>query len=205
MKPRDAVTLAISGASGAPYALRLLECLLRAGRPVYLLISDAGRIVIEQECGLRLPTAPGAAREVLLERGDGAGELRLLGLDDWFSAVASGSNAPRSMVVCPCSMGALSAIARGASDNLIERAADVVLKERRQLILVTRESPLSSIHLENMLTLSRMGVVIMPASPGFYHCPEKVDDLVDFMVARVLDHLGVEMDLVERWGGERKD
>jgi len=122
------------------------------------------------------------------------------GLEQWTAPVASGSGAPASMVVCPCSTGTLSAIASGASDNLIERAADVALKERRQLILVPRESPFSAIHLENMLKLARLGVTILPAAPGFYHRPQSVDDLVDFVVARILDQLGVEQTLVKRWG-----
>lgn len=118
--------------------------------------------------------------------------------------MASGSAAPSKMVVCPCSTGTLSSIAIGASDNLIERAADVVLKERGQLILVPREMPLSSIHLENMLKLSQMGATIMPAAPGFYHNPKTIDDLVDFVVARILDHLGIEQSLVARWGYQSK-
>lgn len=128
------------------------------------------------------------------------GQLRVYGKEDWFSPVASGSAAPKTMVVCPCSTGTLSAIAQGASDNLLERAADVVIKERGQLILVARETPLSAIHLENMLKLARLGVTIMPAAPGFYHEPQSIDDLVDFMVARVLDHIGLEQGLVPRWG-----
>jgi len=120
--------------------------------------------------------------------------------EEWTSPVASGSNAPRSMVICPCSTGTLSAIAHGGCDNLIERAADVMLKERRQLIFVPREAPYSSIHLQNMLTLSQMGAVILPASPGFYHQPKSVDDMIDFVVARILDQLGIEQALVPRWG-----
>jgi 4-hydroxy-3-polyprenylbenzoate decarboxylase len=177
-----------------------LECLLASGQQVYLLLSGAARIVLKQECGLTLPNDRKGAEAMLRQHSGEGGELKLLGLDDWFSPVASGSNAPATMVVCPCSMGTLSAIAQGASDSLIERGADVVLKERRKLILVARETPLSEIHLENMLKLSRMGAVIMPASPGFYHRPASVPELVDFMVARVLDHLGLESDLVARWG-----
>jgi 4-hydroxy-3-polyprenylbenzoate decarboxylase len=122
------------------------------------------------------------------------------GLEQWTAAVASGSGAPAAMVVCPCSTGTLSSIACGASDNLIERAADVAIKEGRKLILVPREAPFSPLHLENMLKLSRLGVTIMPAAPGFYHQPQTVGDLVDFIVARLLDHLGVEQTLVKRWG-----
>ena len=125
------------------------------------------------------------------------------GKEEWFSPVASGAAAPKQMGVCPCSMGTVSAIANGASDNLLERAADVVIKERGQLILVPRESPFSAIHLENMLKLARLGVTIMPAAPGFYHEPKSIEDLVDFMVARILDHLGVEHELTRRWGYAR--
>ncbi len=195
------VALAITGASGAPYALRLLECLLEAGREVWLLVSEAAQVVLPLETGLELPSRPAEA-EALLNRRFGArpGQLRVFGRRQWLAPVASGSNAPAAMVVCPCSTGTLSAIAAGASDNLIERAADVVLKERRRLILVVRETPLSAIHLENMLRLARLGVVVMPASPGFYHRPERIEELVDFLVARVLDHLEVEHRLARRWG-----
>ena len=197
---RDAISLAITGASGAPYALRLLECLLRAGRRTCLMISPAGQIVLAHESGLKLPGRP-AEVEVFFNKHYGIkpGLLTVLGRDQWFSAPASGSGAPASMVVCPCTSGTLSAIANGASDNLIERAADVVIKEQGKLILVPREMPLSAIHLENMLKLARLGVVIMPANPGFYHEPKEISDLVDFVVARILDHLGVAQDLVPPW------
>ncbi|HEB99658.1 MAG TPA: UbiX family flavin prenyltransferase, partial [Thiotrichales bacterium] len=132
--------------------------------------------------------------------GSAEGQLSLFGVQQWTAPPASGSNPPRAMVVCPCTMGTLAAIAQGASDNLVERAADVVLKEGRELILVPRETPLSAIHLENMLRLARAGAVIMPACPGFYHRPESVGDLVDFMVARILDRLGIEHDLMPPWG-----
>jgi 4-hydroxy-3-polyprenylbenzoate decarboxylase len=128
--------------------------------------------------------------------------LRVFGREDWFAPVASGSNPPEAMVICPCTMGTLAAVAAGLSDNLIERAADVALKEGRKLILVPRETPFSSLHLENMLKLSRAGAVILPANPGFYHEPKRVEDLVDFIVARILDHLGVKHDLMQRWGEE---
>ncbi len=122
----------------------------------------------------------------------------------WFSPVASGSNAPRAMVICPCSTGTLAAVAQGMANNLIERAADVMLKERRQLILVPRESPYSEIHLTQMLTLTRMGAVILPASPGFYHQPQQIEDLIDFIVARILDHLQLDHQLIRRWSGEER-
>ncbi len=195
------LTLAITGASGAPYALRLLACLLQAGVQVHLLLSDAARVVLATELGESWPTEPDACRDYLAQRfGCSAEQLKLPGRHDWFSPVASGSAAPKQMVVLPCSMGTLSAIAHGASDNLIERAADVVIKEKGQLILVPRETPYSSLHLENMLKLSRLGVTILPASPGFYHQPASVQDLVDFVVARLLDHMGLPQELMTPWG-----
>lgn len=199
-QPR-AITLALTGASGAAYGVRLLECLLRAGFRVYLLLSDAARVVIATELEEEWPAEADACARWLEARFQAAeGMVRLSSRLDWFSPVASGSAAPKQMVIAPCSMGTVSAIAHGASDNLIERAADVVIKERGQLILMPRETPYSTIHLENMLKLSQLGVVIMPASPGFYHQPQQLSDLVDFMVARVLDHLGVELPIGQRWG-----
>lgn len=195
------VTLAITGASGAPYALRLLEVLVKADIDVFVLISSAAKVVFATEENMKFPGNPEAASAFLRQHFDAReGQITVFGKDDWFSPVASGSAAPKHMVVCPCSTGTLSSIAVGASDNLIERAADVILKERGQLILVTREMPLSSLHLENMLKLSQMGATIMPASPGFYHNPQKIGDLVDFVVARILDHLGIDHTLMMRWG-----
>lgn len=195
------VTLAVTGASGAQYALRLLECLVQAEVQVLFLISQAAQLVVATETELQLPPKPQALEQFLTERYQARpGQIRVYGKQDWMSPVASGSGAPSAMVVCPCSTGTLSAIATGASNNLIERAADVALKERRQLILIPRESPYSTIHLENMLTLSRMGAVILPASPGFYHQPKSIDDLVDFVVARILNQLGIEQALLKRWG-----
>ena len=195
------IALAITGASGAPYALRLLQSLVQAQRQVYVMISKAAQVVMPMETGLSLPSRSSDA-EVLLTRhfNAAAGQIRVFGREQWTAPVASGSNPPQAMVVCPCSTGTLSAIACGASNNLIERAADVVLKEQRQLILMVRETPFSPIHLENMLKLSRLGVVIMPASPGFYNRPETLDELVDFMVARVLGHLGIDSPLNRPWG-----
>ncbi|MCB1751105.1 MAG: UbiX family flavin prenyltransferase [Gammaproteobacteria bacterium] len=195
------IALAITGASGADYGLRLLECLLHAQCRVYLMISKAAQVVISLESELSIPAQPAAAQAMLSERFGAAPEqLRVFGREQWTAPVASGSSAPKAMVIAPCSTGTLSAIACGASNNLIERAADVMLKERRKLILMIRETPLSTIHLENMLKLSRLGVTIMPASPGFYQCPRTVEELVDFMVARVLDHLSIEHRLLRRWG-----
>nr|VFJ48772.1 MAG: 4-hydroxy-3-polyprenylbenzoate decarboxylase [Candidatus Kentron sp. FW]VFJ58834.1 MAG: 4-hydroxy-3-polyprenylbenzoate decarboxylase [Candidatus Kentron sp. FW] len=196
----DSIALAMTGASGAPYGLRLLEMLLGAGKNVFFLISDPARIVMEIEAGIRLPEHPRETASMLADRyGARPTQLTVFGLDEWTAPIASGSNIPRSFVICPCSSGTLSAIANGASGNLLERAADVALKERRQLILVTREMPLSVIHLENMLGLARLGAIIMPASPGFYHRPQTVEVLVDFVVARVLDHLEIDHALVPRW------
>ncbi|MFT6339603.1 MAG: 4-hydroxy-3-polyprenylbenzoate decarboxylase [Alcanivorax sp.] len=195
------ITLAFTGASGAPYGLRLLQCLLQADCEVFVILSKAARVVIGMETELKLPAGTGKAEQALRDwvQTD-RGTLVVCGLEQWTAAVASGSGAPAAMVVCPCSTGTLSAIACGASDNLIERAADVAIKEGRKLILVPREAPFSPLHLENMLKLSRLGVTIMPAAPGFYHQPQTVQDLVDFIVARLLDHLGVEQTLVKRWG-----
>ena len=197
----DTVTLAMTGASGAQYGIRLLECLVAADKPVFFMVSQAAQVVLETETPMRLA---GSTDDILktLEKHTGAqsGQIRVFGDKDWMSPVASGSGASSQMVICPCSAGTLSAIAYGASNNLIERAADVALKERRKLIIVTRESPLSEIHLENMLKLTRMGVVVLPASPGFYNKPESINDLVDFMVARILSQLGVEQTLMPAWG-----
>jgi len=195
------VTLALTGASGMPYALRLLECLLQADCRVYLLYSAAAQVVARQELELTLPASSSEAQRLLSERyAAAAGRLRVFGREEWFAPVASGSNPADAMVVCPCTMGTLAAIAGGMSDNLIERAADVTLKENRKLILVPRETPFSAIHLENMLKLARLGVTILPANPGFYHHPQSVADLVDFVVARVLDHLGISHELLPKWG-----
>ncbi|MBL3526287.1 MAG: UbiX family flavin prenyltransferase [gamma proteobacterium endosymbiont of Lamellibrachia anaximandri] len=203
MEAKDGpISLAITGASGSAYALRLLECLIGAGRNVYLMVSQAGQIVLKMESDLELSAQPSEAQKILAQRFNAAeGQLQVFGRQQWMAPVASGSNPPAAMVVCPCTTGSLSAIACGASNDLIERSADVMLKERRKLILVVRETPFSEIHLENMLKLARMGAVILPANPGFYNNPGSVDDIVDFMVARILDHLDVENDLLPRWGG----
>ncbi len=197
------VTLAITGASGAQYGLRLLECLLQADCEVHCMISKAALLVIATETALQLSANTRQQKQQLLEACQAearADQLFVHDREDWMAPVASGSGAPSSMVVCPASTGTLSAIACGASNNLIERAADVALKERRQLILVTREMPLSTLHLQHMHSLSQMGATIMPASPGFYRKPQSVEDMVDFVVARILDHLGVAQELVPRWG-----
>lgn len=195
------ITVAVTGASGAPYAIQLLRSLFIAKVKVYLLLSSAAKVVINTELNLQLPEDDRELKSFFLNYFDIPETLlEVYGKDEWTSPVASGSNPANAMIVCPCSMGTLSAISNGASNNLIERAADVMLKERRQLILLTREMPYSSIHLENMLKLSKIGVTIMPASPGFYHQPVSVDDLINFVVARILDHIGIEQSLVSRWG-----
>ncbi len=198
------VNLAFTGASGAQYGMRLLQCLVAAGCRVNVMVSRAAQVVIATETELKLPGMPPAMQEFLTDWADAEpGQILVFGRDDWFAPPASGSGEKAPLVVCPCSTGTLSALATGASDNLIERAGDVALKERRQLILVPREAPFSEVHLENMLKLTRMGAVIMPASPGFYHKPDSVQDLVDFIVARLLDHLGITQDLMPRWGESR--
>ena len=199
------ICLAFTGASGLPYGLRLLECLLAAGCRVQLLYSQVAQIVARQEVGFDLPSRASDAQQFLEQRFPGLpGKLEVYGREEWFAPVASGSNPPEAMVVCPCTMGTLASIAQGLASNLIERAADVVLKEGRKLILVPRETPFSVIHLENMLRLARAGAVILPPNPGFYHHPDNVQALVDFVVARLLDQLGVSHQLMARWG-EKED
>lgn len=184
-----------------PYGIRLLECLLVAGCHVQLLYSQVAQIVARQEMNLELPGRASEAEKFFRIRFAGLpGTLSVYGREEWFAPVASGSNPPEAMIVCPCTMGTLASIAQGLASNLIERAADVVLKEGRKLILVPRETPFSAIHLENMLRLSRAGAVILPPNPGFYHHPQDVQDLVDFVVARLLDQIGVEHALMQRWG-----
>lgn len=195
------IALAFTGASGLPYGIRLLECLLAAGARVQLVYSQAAQVVARQEMDLALPSRPAEA-EALFARRFGAtpGQLRAFGLQEWFAPLASGSNPPDAMVICPCTMGTLAKVAAGMADDLICRGADVVLKEGRKLVLVPRESPFSVIHLENMLRLARAGAVILPPNPGFYHHPADLSGVVDFVVARILDQLGVAHRLMPRWG-----
>ncbi len=195
------IALAITGASGAPYAKRLLEILLQSGITVHLMISAAGRIVLADELDWKLPARAGDIQSLLSEQFQCQPEqLRVYGEQQWSAPLASGSHRVPTMIVCPCTMGTLSAIACGQSDNLINRAADVMLKENRRLILVPREAPFSAIHLENMLKLARLGVCILPPSPGFYFRPETLQEVVDFVVARLLDQTGIEHSLMPRWG-----
>lgn len=200
------VNLAFTGASGAQYGLRLLQCLVASGCRVNVMISKAAQVVIATETEFRLPGSTPAMAEALSDFASAqTGQVQVFGREEWFSPPASGSGEKAPLVICPCSTGTLSALATGASNNLIERAGDVALKERRKLILVLRETPYSEVHLENMLKLTRMGAVMMPASPGFYHNPQSVNDLVDFMVARILDHLDLPQTLVPRWGEKKAD
>jgi 4-hydroxy-3-polyprenylbenzoate decarboxylase len=193
---RAPIVVAVTGASGAPYGVRLLEALVAAERPVQLILSSHGLRLLHTECGIE--SADALRKRVGADGWDRW--IRTFDDADRGAAPASGSALGAGMVICPCSMGTLSAIAAGASRSLVERAADVALKERRPLILVPRETPLSAIHLENMLRVTRAGAIVMPAAPGFYHQPQSIDDLVNFIVARVLDHLGVAQQLAPRWG-----
>jgi 4-hydroxy-3-polyprenylbenzoate decarboxylase len=207
MANKRTIALGITGASGVQYSFRLLECLLHANVDVQLMISKAAQVVIGMETKLSLPGRASEIQKFLIDKYGiydphvEKQRLQVFGEDEWTAPVASGSNDVDAMVVCPCSMGALSAIANGASNNLLERAADVMLKERKKLILVPRETPYSDIHLENMLKLSRMDAVIVDANPGFYNSPKSIGDLVDFVVAKVLDQLKVEHELQPKWGG----
>ena len=195
------IAVALTGASGMPYGLRLIECLLDAGCRVQVLYSQVAQIVARQELDIALPSRAEEAQKFLVEAYDAEpDQLAVYGREEWFAPLASGSNPPDAMVICPCSMGTLAAVAAGLSSSLIERAADVCLKERRTLVLVPRETPFSTLHLENMLRLSRMGAVILPPSPGFYHHPKSIDDLVDFVVARIMDQISVPQTLMARWG-----
>ena len=191
----------MTGASGAQYGLRLLQQLLAHDMAVDLMLSQAAKVVINMETTLKLPAGSAEIERYLGPYFSAKpGRLRVYGEKQWTAPMASGSAVNNAMLVCPCTTGTLAAAATGQSRSLIERAIDVTLKERKQLILVVRETPFSEIHLENMLRLSRMGAVIMPANPGFYHHPESVDDIVDFIVARVLDQLDIPHTLLPRWG-----
>ena len=192
------LVLALTGASGAPYGVRLLEILARNRIPVWLITSEHGMRLLQEECGI-------GSLDALLQATGG----------DWSSVVnypdgdrgalpASGSRRTAGMVICPCSMGTLAAVAAGTSRSLVERAADVTLKERRKLVLVTREAPLSVVHLRNMLMVAEAGAVVLPASPGFYHRPTEVSQLVDFVVQRIIDQVGLDLEVAPRWGGTAK-
>lgn len=199
--PSRRIALAITGASGVQYGLRLLEILLRQEHRVQLMISKPAQVVIGTETDWRLPGRVSEYADWFSQRfGTDKGLLSAHGSEEWTASCASGSNPPDAMAVCPCSMATLSSIAVGASRSLIERAADVMIKERKPLVLVPRETPFSAIHLENMLKLARLGVTILPPVPAFYDSPQGIEDLIDFVVARVLDHLQVPHALGPRWG-----
>jgi 4-hydroxy-3-polyprenylbenzoate decarboxylase len=189
------VVLAITGASGAPYAVRLLEVLARNRVPVWLILSSHGRRLLIQECGIEDDAA------LLKATGGDWSSVVLFPDDDRGAKPASGSAKTAGMVICPCSMGTVAAVAAGTSRSLVERAADVALKERRKLILVPRETPLSLIHLRNLVTVTEAGAVVIPAAPGFYHRPTSIAELVDFVVQRVLDQLGLDIEIAKRWQG----
>ncbi|MGX5173356.1 flavin prenyltransferase UbiX [Aliikangiella sp. IMCC44653] len=198
------ITLGITGASGAIYALTLLRQLTQHYQQVHVLLSDAARIVMATEADLKLAENPAKIALALTEYCQcDAEKIKVYSKDNWFSPLASGSAAPKQMVIAPASMGCVSAIAQGASNTLLERAADVVLKEKGELILLPREMPFSTIHLRNMLSLSEMGVTIMPAAPGFYHKPQSIQDLADFVTSRILHHLGIDNNLSQAWGYKR--
>ncbi len=191
----------MTGASGAIYGLRLLEQLIKADCRVYLLLSRPAHIVIKMETDLELPVRASDIEVFFSKKYHAKAEqIRVFEKEQWLAPIASGSGVADATVICPCTTGTLSSIAVGSSKNLLERAADVALKERKKLILVIRETPFSAIHLENMLKLTQMGAIIMPANPGFYFKPTSVDELVDFMVARILDQLDIESPLQMQWG-----
>jgi 4-hydroxy-3-polyprenylbenzoate decarboxylase len=189
------IVLAITGASGAPYAVRLLEVLARHQLPLWLIVSGHGQRLLEHECGLA------SLDQLQAATGGDWTSVRVFPDDDRGALPASGSQRTAGMVICPCSMGTVAAIAAGTSRSLVERAADVALKERRTLILVPRETPLSLVHLRNLVAVTEAGATVIPAAPGFYHRPTQVGDLVDFVVQRVLDHLAVDITVAGRWQG----
>ncbi len=201
MHEQKTIILALSGASGVQYGIRLLELLLADQHKVYLLVSKAAHVVISMETELNWPAQSQRLQAQLCkDYGVNDKQLRVCGEMEWASPIASGSSSVDAMVVCPCSMGSLSSIASGASANLLERAADVILKEGKQLILVPRETPFSQIHLENMLKLNRMGATMLAANPGFYNKPQSVNDLIDFMAAKILSQLNIQQQLQAEWG-----
>ena len=194
--------VAITGASGSVYGLRLISELLRSGERVSLILTSAGRQVMNHETGLEWSAEIKVQRQQVQEYFASIA-VDCLAIDDFWAGAASGSAAADAMIIAPCSMGTLGRIAAGLSGNLLERAADVMLKERRSLLLVPRETPFNNIHLENLLRLSQSGAVILPAMPGFYHGPETIEDLVDFVVGKILDQLDVQHSLFTRWGEDR--
>ena len=197
------ICVAMTGASGIQYALRLIECLLQANCEVYVLMSKPAQIVMGMDTTLPVPSRTAdIQKQFAAMYGAREGQLKAFGQQEWTAPVASGSGAPDAMVICPCTTGTLASVAAGTCNNLLERAADVVIKEGRKLIVMPREMPFSLIHLENMQRLARAGVIIMPPNPAFYNLPETIDELIDFVVARVMDQLGVVQNLMPRWGIE---
>lgn len=201
-KEKERISIAITGASGVQYSLRLIEVLLSYGYPLNIVISKAALLVFAMEMDVQLGNQPQVQKERLLSlvKCDDSSLVEVYGVEDWSAPMASGSNASKAMVIVPATTGSLSAVATGQSNNLIERAADVMMKERKPLILVLRETPFNAIHLKNMLTLTEAGAIVMPANPGFYHMPKTVEDIIDFMVARILDQLNIEHNLMDKWG-----
>lgn len=204
-KEKERISIAITGASGVQYSLRLIEALLSYGYPLNIVISKAALLVFAMEMDIQLGNQPQVQKERLLSlvKCDDASLVEVYGIEDWSAPMASGSNVSKAMVIVPATTGTLSAVATGQSNNLIERAADVMLKERKPLVIVLRETPFNAIHLKNMLTLTEAGAIVMPANPGFYHMPKTVEDIIDFMVARILDQLNIEHDLMNKWGDSK--
>lgn len=194
------IVVGITGASGSIYGLRLVEELLHAGKQVAVVLTSAGRQVLGYETGLQLETDIHDSVRRLRDYFQVEEQLQQYALDDFFAPIASGSSAPDAVVICPCSMGTVGRIAAGLSDNLLERVADVALKEHKKLLLVPRETPFNQLHLENLLRLSQAGVQILPAMPGFYHKPQSVEELIDFVVGKTLDSLDIDHQLFQRWG-----
>ncbi len=200
------ITVALTGASGIQYGLRLIDALISAQCRVYVLMSKPAKVVMGMDTDIPVPARTSDVQKDFSERyAAKEGQLFAFGQEQWTAPIASGSGAPDAMVICPCTTGTLAAVAAGNCNNLLERAADVVLKERRKLIVMPREMPFSSIHLENMLRLANAGAVIMPPNPAFYNLPQTVDELIDFVVARVLDQLDIEQSLMPVWGSEILD
>ncbi len=204
-KEKERISIAITGASGVQYSLRLIEVLLSYDYPLNIVISKAALLVFAMEMDIQLGNQANVQKERLLSlvKCNDPSLVEVYGIEDWSAPMASGSNVSKAMVIVPATTGTLSAVATGQSNNLIERAADVMMKERKPLVIVLRETPFNAIHLKNMLTLTEAGAIVMPANPGFYHMPKTVEDIIDFMVARILDQLNIEHDLMNKWGDSK--
>ena len=203
MPDSNAIGLGWTGASGICYGFRLLESLIMADKPVWLVYTKAAQLVIKHELEMTLPSTATQAQKVLVDffKTD-KNQLKVFSNQDWFSPLASGSSSPEKMIICPCTMGTVGRIASGLGDDLLTRASDVILKESKTLLIVPREAPFSLIHLENLKRLAAAGAKIMPACPGFYDNPQTIEDLVDFVVARILDLIGVQHSLKKPWGSQ---